>query len=198
MKKYNGVVCWDEFHKELAEELKSDGIEYVGCSLRDLHRNDADVLLNAGLKIVSIWDGAEYLGYFSEEKGFAEGMDAYRTAEYIGQPEGSAIYFPVHFDAQSCCQMSAVLSYILGVRDGLSKKYRDGFGKKYQVGVYGTNAVLRMLQGINVVDCYWQSSGWPHENTVGFMDNVRSGGYQIIEGIPLKYYYFSGSAGSWF
>jgi hypothetical protein len=54
-----------------------------------------------------------------------------------------------------------------------------------------------MLHGINVVDCYWQSSGWLHENTVGFMDNVHPGDYQIIEGIPLKYYYFSGGAGSW-
>jgi hypothetical protein len=197
MKKYNGVECWDVIHKEMAEKLKSEGMEHVGLSLRDLHRNNADVLLNAGLRIVSIWEsGAEYAGYFSEEKGFADGKDAYRTAEYIGQPEGSAIYFPVHFEAQSC-HMSAILSYFLGVRDGLGKKYRDGFGKKYQVGVYGSNNVLRMLHGINVVDCYWQSSGWLHENTVGFMDNVRPGDYQIIEGIPLKYYYFSGGAGSW-
>jgi hypothetical protein len=83
----------------MAEEIKSNGIKYVGRSLGELHRKEADVLLNAGLKIVSIWEsGAEYAGFFREEKGFVEGKQAFGTAEHLGQPEGSSIYFPVHFD----------------------------------------------------------------------------------------------------
>jgi LysM repeat protein len=193
MTKVNGVDCVTELHQETAEGLKAAGIEYVGRYLGDswktIGEKEADVLVKAGLKIISIWEtNPTYARYFSEDKGFLDGKQAFSFAKSIGQPEGSAIYFAVDYDAQTT-DMQAILSYFYGVRESL--------GKDYKVGIYGSFAVLEMLHRSNAVDCYWQTAAWSSGKVADFIDILQFGFNKKIAGIPVDYNQFLTCAGSW-
>jgi hypothetical protein len=74
MAKLNGIDCVTEIHQELAEELKVTGVKYVGRYLGDfwksISKKEADVLIKAGLKIVSIWEiNPTNARYFTKIRG---------------------------------------------------------------------------------------------------------------------------------
>jgi LysM repeat protein len=147
------------------------------------------VLSNAGLKMISIWEtNPTYARYFRKDKGIADGKDALAYAKSIGQPEGSAIYFAVDYDAQ-VADMQAILSYFTGVRQSL--------GKHYKAGAYGSCAVLDMLHRSSAADCYWQTAAWSRGKVVDFIDILQYDFHKKIAGIPVDYNHFSTNAGSW-
>jgi hypothetical protein len=189
MTKVNGIYCMEKIPEELAVGLRSSGIEYVVCNFDLNSKKEADMLIKAGLKIVSIYESdAGYAGYFNEVRGIANGEKARSYAEYMGLPEGSAIYFPVYFDAQPS-DMRSVLSYFHSVREGL--------GKSYKLGVYGSYSVLEMLYSFCAADYFWQTVGWPFGNEPAFINILQSGFKHTIEEISVDFLCFSNSAGSW-
>ena len=193
MAKLNGIDCVTEIHQELAEGLKAAGVKYVGRYLgnnwKSISKKEADVLIKAGLKIISIWEiNPTNARYFTKDKGIADGKDASSYAKLIGQAEGSAIYFAVDYDAQPS-EMKAILNYFFGVRLGL--------GKNYKIGVYGSYTVLEMLHSADSADCYWQTAAWSSGNVADFIDILQYGFNKKIAGIPVDYNQFSNSAGSW-
>jgi LysM repeat protein len=193
MIKLNGVDCVTRIDHQLAAGLKSAGIEYVGRYLGDnwksISKKEAETLINAGLKIVSIWEtNPTNARYFTEKKGIADGNDATSYAKSIGQPEGSAIYFAVDYDAQPS-DMDSILRYFFGVRRGL--------GKNYKAGVYGSYPVLELLNRSCAVDCFWQTAAWSRGKVADFIDIFQYGFNKKLVGIPVDYNQFSNSAGSW-
>ncbi|MCQ6280834.1 LysM peptidoglycan-binding domain-containing protein [Bacillus sp. EB600] len=193
MAELNGIDCATKIHQDVAVGLKAAGIEYVGRYLGDswksITKKEADILVHAGLKIISIWEtNPTFAGYFSEDKAIADGKEAIAYAKLIGQPEGSAIYFAVDYDAQPA-DLPAILSYFLGVRQSL--------GKDYKAGVYGSYAVLDMLQRSRAADCYWQTAAWSRGEVADFIDILQFGFNKNIAGIPVDYNQFATSAGSW-
>lgn len=193
MARLNGVDCVTAIHQEIAEGLKAPGIEYVarylGDTWKSINKQEAVVLLENGLKIVSIWEtNPTNAGYFTMDQGFADGHDAASFAQSIGQPEGSAIYFAVDYDMQPS-DVRAILNYFLAVRRGL--------GKKYKVGVYGSYTVLEILHRSCAADFYWQTSAWSGGNIAEFIDILQYGFNKKIAGIPVDYNQVSTNAGSW-
>lgn len=193
MAELNGIDCVTEIHQEVAARLQAAGVEYVGRYLgkswKSISQKEVDVLSNAGLKIISIWEtNPTNARYFSEDKGIVDGQEALAYAKSIGQPEGSAIYFAVDYDALSA-DLPAILSYFSGIRQSL--------GKHYKVGAYGSCAVLEMLHRSIAADCYWQTAAWSRGKVAEFIDILQFGFNKNIAGIPVDYNQFSTSAGSW-
>ncbi|MDP4107597.1 MAG: DUF1906 domain-containing protein [Bacillota bacterium] len=193
MAKLNGVDCVTSIHQEIAEGFKAAGIEYVarylGDNWKSISKQEADVILDNGLKIVSIWEtNPTNARYFTMNKGFADGHDAASFAQAIGQPEGSAIYFAVDYDMQPS-DMKDILNYFLAVRRSI--------GNKYKVGVYGSYAVLEILHRSHAADFYWQTAAWSGGNIAEFIDILQYGFNKKIVGIPVDYNQVSTNAGSW-
>jgi len=108
-----------------ARALKQAGFEYalryLGNTWKGFNKAEAKAIQDAGLKLVSIFQkSANYAGYFSKEQGIRDAKQAQEWAEDVGQPEGTAIYFAVDFDAQGA-HLKNVLAYVEGLK--LEKRF---------------------------------------------------------------------------
>lgn len=191
--KLNGVDCATKLNQQLAESLKTTGVEYVGRYLGDSWKSisimEANALINAGLKIVSIWEtNPTRATYFTKNQGISDGKVASDYAKSIGQSEGSAIYFTVDYDAQ-LSDMNAILNYFLGARQGLDQSFK--------VGVYGSYSVLEMLHSQGSADYFWQTTAWSRGNIADFIHILQYDFNQNLVGVQVDYNQFSNSAGSW-
>jgi len=150
------IDCSTTLTPSTAQALKSSGIVAVGRYLgygthgwpKSLTPDELNVILNAGLSVFLIWESnPTYKGYFSYNQGISDAAFAIEDAVYLRAPNGTAIYFTVDFDAQAG-DMSSVIDYFQGVKDGL--------GGKCLLGAYGSYAVMCALK----VDKYWQTYAW--------------------------------------
>lgn len=194
MAKLNGIDCVAEIKQEVADGLKSAGVQYVGrylgSSWKSTSKKETEVLIQTGLKMVSIWEtNPTSKKYFTKNQGMEDGREASSYAKLIGQEAGSAIYFAVDFDAQPS-DMDAILSYFLGVRQGMNQC-------SFKVGVYGSYDVLNLLHSHAAADYYWQTAAWSRGKTVDFIDILQYGFNQKMAGIQVDYDEFSNIAGSW-
>jgi LysM repeat protein len=193
MTQLNGIDCATKLTASSIAGLKSSGIEYVcrylGNSWKSMDKTEAVEILNAGLKIASIWEtNPTNVSYFTTNQGISDGKEASTYASSIGQANGSAIYFAVDYDAQPS-DMNAILDYFLGIRQGLDQSYK--------VGVYGSYAVLDMIYSHQAADFYWQTTTWSRGNVANFINILQYGFNQTIAGIQVDYDQFSNTAGSW-
>ncbi|MDP4086188.1 MAG: LysM peptidoglycan-binding domain-containing protein [Bacillota bacterium] len=189
----NGVDCSTKLNQSLAAGLKLNGIQYVGRYLgnswKTMSRAEAQSIINAGLKIVSIWEtNPTNAAFFTKEKGISDSKEASTYAKSIGQPEGSAIYFTVDYDAQPG-DIGAILDYFTGVREGLDKNYK--------VGVYGSYSVVESLHTSNSADFYWQTSSWSRSNIAAFIQILQYQYNVTLAGVQVDYDHFTTDAGSW-
>lgn len=123
----------------LAARLKAANIDFV-CryysrnTAKNLSASEAKALGDAGIRIVSVWEGAgDLLASFSPAQGAQDAADALKLAAAIGQPQGSAIYFAVDFDATPAEIANEVTGYFVAIQ--------TAFAGKYKVGVYGSGLV---------------------------------------------------------
>jgi hypothetical protein len=151
--------------------LQALGVNFIGRYYTNLSatRNPAKVLSpreahdlsQAGFSLVVVWELLATPGYFSDAQGQADGESAYRYAiEMIRQPENSAIYFAVDFDATQAQFNQAVLPYFEGIAQSFAKV--SGNRPLYSIGVYGSGAVCAALKQAGLARYAWlsQSTGW--------------------------------------
>jgi Domain of unknown function (DUF1906) len=122
---------------------------------------EAHDLSQAGFVLVSIWELLASPGYFSSSQGTQDGTYAYRYAsEVVRQPENSAIYFAVDFDATEEQFIQAVVPYFQGVSQAFAMV--SGNQPIYSIGAYGSGAVCAALKQRGLVHYTWlsQSRGW--------------------------------------
>lgn len=151
----NGIDCATRLTTLTAQALKQAGIEVVGRYLgynhgwtKALTPDEVKAIHAAGLAIFIIWESAPInKGYFSYDKGVADAKQAIIEAEYLGVPQGAAIYFTIDYDA-SKTDMVYIEGYLQGVRDGLAGKYL--------LGVYGSFLVMTSVKA----DRYFQTYAW--------------------------------------
>jgi len=94
--------------------------------------------------------------YFSRQEGERAGERALWLArDTIGQPEGSAIYFAVDYDAGAQDVDSAIASYFEGVHAALGSG--GSGGTPYRVGAYGSGLVCDRLRDRGLIDLAWLS-----------------------------------------
>jgi hypothetical protein len=105
------------------------------------------------LQLFSIFEkGATQSDYFTKEQGVDDANTAYQLAQSFGQPEQTAIYFAVDFDAQTK-DFAGILNYFQGVNDTLTS---------YKIGVYGKYEVIQLIQSKKLADYYFQTYAWSH------------------------------------
>jgi hypothetical protein len=152
--------------------LAKQGIKYVGRYLsrstwKGLSLGELANIKAAGMQIFSIYEtNPTSASYFSAAKGAADAADAVNLAKSVGQPEGTAIYFTVDYDAQAG-DLANILSYFKAIRANLGN---------YKIGAYGSFTVLNYLQQNNAADYWFQTVAWSHGQHCSFLNIFQ---YQI-------------------
>lgn len=122
---------------------------------KNLTRAEAEALSAAGLSIVVVWENGfpTSAAYFSNARGVSDGNAAHQYASgIIQQPEGSAIYFAVDYDASRGDVDGVVTEYFRGVRAALQASESP-----YRAGVYGSGATCGALLDKGLVSYAWLS-----------------------------------------
>ncbi|HSY47930.1 MAG TPA: glycoside hydrolase domain-containing protein [Thermoanaerobaculia bacterium] len=143
--------------------LQGEGIVFVGryysrttqIAGKKLTADEAGLISAAGILIVAVYeDGPTSYGYFSASRGTADAEGALEQAAAIGQPNGSAIYFTVDYDATADDIAGNITAYFQAVGEAI-----DG---TYTVGVYGSGTVCTAITGAGLAQLAWlaQSTGW--------------------------------------
>lgn len=136
--------------------LKGHGVTHIGRYLGKKTHNwwkcmgpdEANIIKSNDVQIISIWEGdPTSVSKFTHEQGVLDATQAIEEAQYVGQPEGSAIIFTVDYDAQDV-DLPAIKTYFAAVRSVL--------GNKYRMGVYGSYRVIESVDA----DVYIQTVAW--------------------------------------
>ncbi len=179
--------CATRLTSQTAVAVKAAGITAVGRYLgyktegwsKSITLDELGAIHTAGLSVVLIWESdPTSVGYFNNAKGVADAKQAITEAEYLGAPNGTALYFTVDYDAQSS-DMAAIVEYFRGVREGIAGQYL--------VGAYGSFSVLTALKSsTSAPDKYWQTYAWSGgavfpSNIYQFQNSVTIGGVSADE-----------------
>lgn len=160
----------------LSARIRAAGLGFVARyysynAAKNLTPAEAKALSAAGIAIVSVWEArGDVAASFTAEQGAKDAAEALRLARAIGQPEGSAIYFAVDFDAAPG-----------GVAGGISRYFRSAgaaLGGHYRVGVYGSGLVCQILHASGLAELIWLACAGGWRGTRGFA------GWHIKQGLP--------------
>ncbi|RKN85873.1 DUF1906 domain-containing protein [Paenibacillus ginsengarvi] len=150
-----GFDCATPLNASLAAAFKEQGFDFVCRYLvpqgwKRLTREEAEAISEAGLSLVSVYETTADRALGGREAGLRDGVIAARTAQAIGQPEGSAIYFAVDFDA-TAAQMPTIIEYIRAAGEA---------SPAYVTGVYGSSAVIEAVRAAGACSRFWQTYAW--------------------------------------
>jgi len=129
---------------------------------KNLHATEAAALTQAGVHIVCVWEAAgDHYEWFTATQGMKDADAALELAVQCGQPDGSAIYFAVDFDASPAEIAAGIKDYFAAVKSALMGKY--------EVGAYGSGLVCSTLRDLGLARYLWlaQSSGWRGSKAFG-------------------------------
>lgn len=133
----------------------------TGRPAKRLSRAEALAFAAAGLRIGVVHEArhGDSVNSFSEPLGKLDAAHALSFGrDTIGQPEGSAIYFGVDFDASAAEVRDKIVPYFQGVAATFGQ---DG-PSPYRIGVYGSGRVCGALLDAGLAELAWlaQSRGW--------------------------------------
>ncbi|WP_289143088.1 DUF1906 domain-containing protein [uncultured Brevibacillus sp.] len=115
-----------------------------------LTRQEAEAITAAGMKVVSVFQRGANDAAGGAVNGTRDGKAAFQEAKLIGQPEGTAIYFAVDYDAQPK-DYGALEAYLKAAAKELPG---------YFVGVYGSFAVVEEMGRRGACQRFWQTYAW--------------------------------------
>ena len=144
-----------------AECFRQQGIDFVIRYYSERTRlpekvltpGEAQALNAAGLKLAVVYqDRARKPADFSKTLGKRNGAFAGQYAREVGQPEGSAIFFAVDYDAGPG-DLNKIIAYFKGVKEALTN---------HPAGVYGSGYICKKLRKEGLVSHTWlaASTGW--------------------------------------
>lgn len=153
----NGIDLSTRLTDATCATLQQNGITHVGRYLsnswKGLTPSEVSSIQKSGLHLFSIYEqGGTLASYFKKEQGVQDAYVSYKLAQSYGQPEGTAIYFAVDYDAQPN-DYAGILNYFQGLKDTLSS---------YKVGVYGKYEVIQLIQSKGLAEYYFQTYAWSH------------------------------------
>lgn len=152
-----GIDCAVPLTAEKAKKMSEAGMRFVcrylvpaSMAWKRLTRAEAEAITAAGMKIVSVFQRGTNDAAGGAVNGTRDGKAAYQEAKLIGQPEGTAIYFAVDFDAQPT-HYAAIEAYLRAAAKELPG---------YYVGVYGSYAVVEEMARRGACSHFWQTYAW--------------------------------------
>jgi hypothetical protein len=188
-----GFDCATPLTAETASKFKADGYEFVCRYLvpsgwKRLSKEEAELVSKAGLLLISVFETTADRALGGYTAGLADGATAAQVAYSLGQPEGSAIYFAVDFDA-TAAQMPTVIEYIRGASEATPK---------HSTGVYGSYNVVNKVRDASVCSKYWQTYAWSRGQLADWGINLYQ--YQnniTVNGIGVDLNTSYGNEGGW-
>jgi hypothetical protein len=168
--------------RDVSQELKGSRLDFIARYYRDpasrwptLSAAEAKAVSSIGMRLVAVWEWHSHRpDYFTQASGYADAVAAHRQAKGVGQPQGSAIYFAVDFNAQDADIRGAVDPYFRGVATGLRAAAQGA--PEYRVGVYGSGAVCDYLKRARLAEYAWLSNSTAWSGYASFADwNIRQG-----------------------
>ena len=183
------VDCAASLTMANAQALKVSGVTAAGRYLTGryaLTPGEIAAIHGAGLSLFLIYETSPTQpSYFTYAQGLQDAKQAIAAAVSLRAPNGVGIYFTVDYDAQPG-DMSAIIDYVHGARDGL--------GGKYLLGLYGSYAVVTALRPY--VDKVWQTYAWSGAQTAPndiyqYENNAR------MCGVSVDLDYINPDAGLW-
>jgi hypothetical protein len=177
-----GIDCAKPLTANQAMSLAASGSAFAARYLvperfawKRLTLAEAEAITKAGLQLVSVFETSAARAAGGAAAGAIDGSEAYNEAQMIGQPEGSAIYFAVDYDAQPR-DYDAIARYITAASRQLTR---------YKIGVYGSYAVIEEIARRGAADHYWQTYAWSkgkksgHANIYQYQNDVRFSGISV-------------------
>lgn len=182
-----------------AKELVDLGYTWVArylfepgtSSFKDaLSADEARVLTDAGLFVVSIWESGRptSASYFTIGKGTKDATHAAAQAKTVGQPHGTPIYFAVDYDAAP----ADIVGYFKEINSALR-------GTGYLVGCYGPGRVLQYLHSRGLLTHEWlpQSCGWAGYLAELSIASIVQGKETVVLGRDVDFDVSNGIGGGW-
>ena len=167
----NACDCTDRITNQRAQYLKSIGINYVGRYITGywaVSISEISLILEAGMKFVPIFErsGNDLSGnmdvtdasYFTHEQGRQDALYAASTAQELGLPENTTIYFAVDFDAYDFEVDSNILKYFRALSIYLLH---------YNVGIYGPRNVCTRVSNAG-----YAKTSYVADMSTGFSGNI--------------------------
>ena len=167
----NACDCTDRITSQRAQYLKSIGINYVGRYITGywaVSISEISLILEAGMKFVPIFErsGNDLSGnmdvtdasYFTHEQGRQDALYAASTAQELGLPENTTIYFAVDFDAYDFEVDSNILEYFRALSVYLLH---------YNVGIYGPRNVCTRVSNAG-----YAKTSYVADMSTGFSGNI--------------------------
>ncbi|GIO63592.1 glycoside hydrolase domain-containing protein [Paenibacillus cineris] len=150
-----GIDCSTRITADLAKRFKANGVAFIGRyvtpnSWKSISKAEANNIISAGLEILSVFERTADRTKGGAANGAADGKAAYSHVKSIGQPEGTAIYFAVDYDAPAS-QHNNIEAYLKA-----AAKEIPG----YKIGVYGSFSVIEEMAKRKAADFYWQTLAW--------------------------------------
>jgi hypothetical protein len=124
---------------------------YINGDWKRMTLEEAKMLTEAGLKIVSIYQTTANMALGTYIDGIDAANKAIVLAKQLNQPFGSAIYFAVDFNV-TFNQYDLVEQFFKGLQAGLKGKYL--------VGIYGKYDVMVDAKKNKYADRFWQTYAW--------------------------------------
>lgn len=143
---------------------------------------EVELLHNADIKIVFVYqDVGNNSSSFSEKIGIRNAERALALAKELKQPQGSAIYFAVDYEALN--DMDKVVAYFQAIKNKFN-------GSGYKIGVYGNGMVCNKIkQELKYADFSWlgQSYGQSGYDAYDSMEkyNIKQADYIYYNGLQF-------------
>ena len=163
-----GLDTTNQLTAGVAAELKANGYDFVGryysrttkIAGKKLTRSEALVICQAGLRLVAVYEDAPTAySYFSAARGTLDAQTAIAQAADAGQPDRSAIYFTVDYDAAADEIAGQITSYFQALNAAI--------GTQFIVGVYGSGATCQAILDAGLAGLAWLScsTAWDGSKT---------------------------------
>ncbi|KMZ43998.1 DUF1906 domain-containing protein [Bacillus sp. FJAT-27238] len=155
--KIKGIDCAVPLTADKARAMAAAGMKFVcrylvpaSMQWKRLTRAEAEAITAAGMQVVSVFQRGTNDAAGGAANGQRDGAAAFQEAKQIGQPNGTAIYFAVDYDAQTK-DYAAIEAYLKAAAKELPG---------YSVGVYGSYAVVEEMAKRGACKNFWQTYAW--------------------------------------
>jgi hypothetical protein len=175
-----GIDCSTPINKEIAQSLVDQGIFYVARYLvpdlpdmtwKRLTREEVQILTDAGIKILSIFETSPSRACFGKPAGEHDGQFAFNETQVIGQPSGTCVFFAVDYEAEPE-DYDAIEAYLKAAAEQLPG---------YHIGVYGSYYVTEEMANRKACQAFWQTYAWSNGN----LSEIGRDVYQYENGVQL-------------
>lgn len=141
---------------------------------------EAEAILASGIKIAVVCQSSgDNASYFTKKMGMQDGVYARNYgASVIGQPDGSAIYFSVDYDAPQDEIDDNIVPYFESIAESFEPSVNL---PEYSIGCYGNGAVCKTLLDAGLVKYTWLSQSTGH---LGHKAFKKSGRWTLFQNLP--------------